>query len=260
MEKRIVSMDLIRGISALLVCASHLRNAIFVDYAESGATGPIAKGFYFLTGLGHESVMVFFVLSGFFVGGSVLKRRSSFRFSSYLTARLSRLWTPLVPALIFTLLIDLTLAGWYPDLLAGEYRDVLTSGPDAAYSMTPLTFLGNLLFLQTVFTPVFGTNSPLWSLAYEFWFYLLFPLIGLVAGFVKTSNFGRAIAVGSLLLAAFSLPIGLFEGFLIWLMGVLVFGVFQWASGPAPRYILPIGVICFGLTLINSSFGLLPDG
>lgn len=36
--------------------------------------------------------------------------------------------------------------------------------------------LGNLFFVQTVFTPTFGTNPPLWSLSYEFWYYLLWPI------------------------------------------------------------------------------------
>jgi ribosome recycling factor len=29
----------------------------------------------------------------------------------------------------------------------------------------PATFIGNLLFLQTVAVPTFGSNTPLWSLA-----------------------------------------------------------------------------------------------
>ena len=36
--------------------------------------------------------------------------------------------------------------------------------------------MGNLFFLQTIFVPPFGSNAPLWSLSFEFWYYLLFPL------------------------------------------------------------------------------------
>lgn len=35
------------------------------------------------------------------------------------------------------------------------------------------------MFLQTRFTPVFGSNGPLWSLFNEFWYYVLFPALGL---------------------------------------------------------------------------------
>jgi peptidoglycan/LPS O-acetylase OafA/YrhL len=37
--------------------------------------------------------------------------------------------------------------------------------------------LGNLAFLMTVYVPVFGTNGPLWSLMFEWWFYVIYALI-----------------------------------------------------------------------------------
>jgi peptidoglycan/LPS O-acetylase OafA/YrhL len=37
-------------------------------------------------------------------------------------------------------------------------------------------FLGNLSFLQGVRVSTFGSDSALWSLSYEFWYYMLFPL------------------------------------------------------------------------------------
>jgi hypothetical protein len=35
----------------------------------------------------------------------------------------------------------------------------------------------NAFFLQTIAGPTFGSNGPLWSLAYEWWYYVLFPLV-----------------------------------------------------------------------------------
>src|SRR5208282_1820336 len=43
-------------------------------------------------------------------------------------------------------------------------------------------FFGNLLGLQGLSCGPFGGNTPLWSLAYEFWFYLLAGYIGLMLG------------------------------------------------------------------------------
>ncbi|MGC8548861.1 MAG: acyltransferase family protein [Acidobacteriaceae bacterium] len=37
------------------------------------------------------------------------------------------------------------------------------------------TFFGNLFFLQQTAGPTYGSDGPLWSLANEFWYYLLFP-------------------------------------------------------------------------------------
>jgi peptidoglycan/LPS O-acetylase OafA/YrhL len=66
-------LDLVRGLSALVVMAGHLRAFIFEDFGNLATPGPLSKIFYFITGLGHQAVMVFFVLSGYFVGGAVCK-------------------------------------------------------------------------------------------------------------------------------------------------------------------------------------------
>lgn len=68
-EERNLWLDLIRGSSALLVCLGHLRNAMLVDYSTLVHPNIAIKAFYALTSFGHQAVMVFFVLSGYFVGG-----------------------------------------------------------------------------------------------------------------------------------------------------------------------------------------------
>jgi peptidoglycan/LPS O-acetylase OafA/YrhL len=40
--------------------------------------------------------------------------------------------------------------------------------PSVALRSTVPVFLGNFLFLQSIVSPVFGSNGPLWSLSYEF--------------------------------------------------------------------------------------------
>jgi peptidoglycan/LPS O-acetylase OafA/YrhL len=47
---------------------------------------------------------------------------------------------------------------------------------DVAARVSPAVFFQNLFFLQVMFGPPYGSNAVLWSLAYEFWFYILFPL------------------------------------------------------------------------------------
>jgi peptidoglycan/LPS O-acetylase OafA/YrhL len=34
-----------------------------------------------------------------------------------------------------------------------------------------------VIFLQEILTTTYGSNGPLWSLSYEFWYYILFPLV-----------------------------------------------------------------------------------
>ncbi len=225
MKHRLVHLDCLRGVAALLVCLEHLRAFLFVPFAQLKSPGVFTKGFYLITGLGHQAVMIFFVLSGFLVGGSVITAFQSGKWSwkGYLLRRMSRLWVVLIPALLLTLFWDKLGCGLAPEGYHGDYRIFYNSGPalstPADWSLT--TFLGNTFFLQTILVPCFGTNGPLWSLANEFWYYLLFPL--LITLFAPIGMRGR---VASLLLVAsilLFLPKSILMGGLIWLLGALVF-------------------------------------
>ena len=79
-----------------------------VDYGQIKTPTNLDRLFYFATGLGHQAVVVFFVLSGYLVGGSVLTAYQSGRWSwaAYALRRLTRLWVVLLPALIITLAVD----------------------------------------------------------------------------------------------------------------------------------------------------------
>ena len=55
-------LDLMRGLAAVLVCAGHLRAATMVDLGSAESSGLVDTLLYALTSLGHQSVMVFFVL------------------------------------------------------------------------------------------------------------------------------------------------------------------------------------------------------
>ena len=80
-------LDTMRFIAAFLVLFSHSRNDFFVpfDQLPPEQRGLFAYVFYFLGRLGHEAVIVFFVLSGFLVGGRGLERikNDSFQIGSY---------------------------------------------------------------------------------------------------------------------------------------------------------------------------------
>jgi peptidoglycan/LPS O-acetylase OafA/YrhL len=176
---------------------------------------------YFVTGLGHEAVMVFFVLSGFLVGGSVLKASFKFSWRTYLVARMSRLYVVLIPALLVVFVCDSAgsrLSGaqfWYDSVLPH-----FNSAPFSA-SISAKIFLGNLLFLQTILVPPFGSDGPLWSLANEFWYYLIFPLF-FCATLPIFRTWVRYLQISSAILFLLALPSGISRGFLVWLFGVLI--------------------------------------
>ncbi len=240
---RYVLFDLVRGLAALAVCAMHLRAALLPDAGAVtlSLTGKLA---YLATGLGREAVMVFFVLSGFFVGGQVLRSRADFSPGRYATVRLVRLWVVLVPALGLTFFVDRALAHLDPGVLAGSYFNAWCSGPEAGHYEADLrTLLANLTFNQTIIAPVFGSNGPLWSLANEFWYYVMFPAALLAAGFfpARRSAMPRFVAAAVLIFALWWVPTEFFRGFTIWLLGAALAALTQhrllpdWTQSAAAR-------------------------
>lgn len=176
-------LEAARGLSAVMVALSHARPFVMNDYGPHAAS-PLGLIFYAVAGLGHAAVIIFFVLSGFLISGSVTRslERGTWSWRNYLVARVGRLHAVAIPCLALTFLIDsvtmrATGSSFYQGLL-GSYH----SGPMAdGVHLDAATFLANVAFLQTIVSPVFGSNGPLWSLAYEFWYYLLFPMTMVVA-------------------------------------------------------------------------------
>jgi peptidoglycan/LPS O-acetylase OafA/YrhL len=250
-------LDLIRGWSALAVCLGHLRNALLVDYSELVHPNVLIKVFYVLTSLGHQAVMVFFVLSGYFVGGAVLRAGAKFSWSNYLSSRLTRLWVVLVPCLFITWAVGLIIEYYAPGVLAGANVESWHSGPKVGeYSTSLTTLLANIFFMQTIISPVFGLNSPLWSLANEFWYYMLFPLLLAFVGLLKPgSNLSRLTAFILVMLITYFLPKELLYGFLIWMMGVGVYvaqSKVKSLSENTVHILLVIAITLFGLALAYS--------
>lgn len=256
-DERNLWLDLIRGGSALLVCLGHLRNAILVDYSALVNPNIAIKAFYALTSFGHQAVMVFFVLSGYFVGGAVLRAGAKFSWSSYLSSRLTRLWVVLIPCLIITWGVGQMLVHYAPAVLAGANSDLWHSGPKTGeYSADFSTLLANIFFLQTIVSPVFGLNSPLWSLANEFWYYMLFPLLAITLGFVGSGkNQTRILVLVFTMIIAWYLPSEMLYGFLIWMMGVVVYCLqptIKEFSQNTIRILLFTALALLGLALVYS--------
>jgi peptidoglycan/LPS O-acetylase OafA/YrhL len=230
-EKHSACLDLIRGCAAVAVFMGHLRAAVFVGSAEIIKISLPAKLFYFFTGLGHQAVLVFFVLSGYFVGGSIAASHQKGRWSAvnYTISRASRIWIVLIPSLLLTLLLDLlgraiTNGAGYD----GGYERVMNSGPTSSnpLDLSFLTFFGNVFALQTIWAPVFGSNGPLWSLANESWYYVLFPLLFIIfrGAYGPAARIGCGAALCALLLF---LPRHILEPGFIWLAGYFCWRALQ---------------------------------
>jgi peptidoglycan/LPS O-acetylase OafA/YrhL len=258
-KSRNLWFDLLRGLSALVVCLGHLRNAILVDGSELIHPSLALKAFYFLTGFGHQAVMVFFVLSGYFVGGAVLRSGVNFSWKSYLVSRLTRLWVVLIPCLLLTWGIGLIVEHYALEAALGANNQIWHSGPKIGeYSVSLDTLLANIFFLQTIASPVFGFNGPLWSLANEFWYYMLFPMIAIGLGLLgkKAPIVHGAILLLALIIASW-LPHEILNGFLIWLLGVAVYSLqrkIRLINPVLARIFFGFSVALFTLVVFNVKF------
>lgn len=218
-KAQIFAIDLLRAASALLVMLGHERNLLFVDGGQVLHSNPAISALYFMTGFGHSAVVIFFVLSGYLVGGPAGSAIGQGKFSirDYYMNRLVRLWVVLLPALALGAAFDHVgiAAGGVTGRYGGQSGSNLVAGvPD----LSLLTAIGNALFLQTILVPTFGSNSALWSLANEFWYYALFPL--LATPFIKRSMKSAVGCTLALLLTAL-LGTKIVSGGIIWLFGAL---------------------------------------
>ncbi|RVQ68874.1 acyltransferase [Croceicoccus ponticola] len=206
-------MDAFRFVAATVVVLGHAKDLLWVDAdeVEAGVAG-VLKAVYFLTGLGHEAVMVFFVLSGFWIARSVDRRKHDDHFwRPYLVDRCSRLLVVLVPALLIGGILDGYGLMHFDSMHFGGASPAVSVPNDLAGRLSLIAFLGNVAFLQGLAVPTFGSNGPLWSLSYEFWFYIWFPAIVFAVR-------GRwQIALASLAVGVIWPKVLL--GFVIWLMG-----------------------------------------
>jgi peptidoglycan/LPS O-acetylase OafA/YrhL len=219
------SLDVMRGVAACAVMFGHLRTLFFVNFSQVEGKTRSLEALYFLTGFGHQAVMVFFVLSGFLISSTVLRSLVSRDWSwrDYAINRATRLYVVLVPGLLLGFFWDRLGSGLFASqgIYAHPLEDLGTSVP--LQNLNLPTFLGNLLFLQTIFCRTFGSNGPLWSLSNEFWYYVLFP-VGLGAALAWIGRRFRGAVFLTCLAAAvcFLEDLAGLLGFLIWLSGVAV--------------------------------------
>ncbi len=258
-------LDLLRGIAAFAVFFGHARSLFLVDYKDVENKGPGVQAFYLVTGFGHQAVMLFFVLSGFFIGGNVLHLMLSGKWSwtSYLISRFTRLYVVLLPGLLATLLCDVAGIHWSEsDALYSGASDTSVLEGSVKDRLNATTFVENSLFLMTLRMPVFGpervptfgSNSPLWSLCNEYWYYLIFPC---VAGCFLLARRKLFYWLAVVACGAFFVVFGdnLAHGFAIWLLGAAAALNLGFAMSPRRKWafiLLATGAVIGVLVLVRT--------
>jgi peptidoglycan/LPS O-acetylase OafA/YrhL len=186
---RLQFLDGLRGLAAVYVMIGHARWLLWEGYSEGYVKHPnqystlnkLLMYFFSLFKFGHEAVLFFFVLSGFVIHLKYAKNLSKpspakFNWFDYLFRRAKRIYPPFLIALIITFLLDNLGRGMQWSIYNGTTPYQLINENFGHCSWDLKTFSGNLLFLYKQYVPIYGTNGPAWSLKYEWWFYMLYPL------------------------------------------------------------------------------------
>ena len=170
-------LECLRGAAALYVLLHHISSSYL--HLQKTIIGTFFR-------FGQEAVVVFFVLSGFVIAYS-MERAEGSDWRGYFLKRLRRIY----PIFLFSLLL-----AWLFPVQESTFRN----------PSLPWWLAGNVLMLQDVASkpgvwvePFFG-NSPLWSLSYEWLYYMLFFPI---RRFVRAENrkwVVLALSVGGILM------------------------------------------------------------
>lgn len=199
---RLYWVDWARFLAAFAVLLTHARASTWVNWgnlaAEAKTSGALCL--YTISRFGHEAVIIFFVLSGYLVGGKLIERvrAGSFNAARYAIDRATRIYVPYVPAL--------TLSGivWWATGHGLSLKDLAL----------------NIAQLQQVAGPSFAGNDALWSLAYEVWFYVIGGAFALACtGSPGARTPALIVGVAGLALFVKLLPIYL----LCWLIGAIAY-------------------------------------
>ena len=192
-------LEAVRGFAALYVCLTHM-------FHHDSMALPWRMALSF----GQEAVIVFFVLSGFVIQWATGRQDAGVPFGRYFLKRFVRIYSVWGCAVIALCVIAWAEAGHF------VHQPVLQ-------------WLGNLLMLQdwsygrpaVICDPLYG-DTPLWSLHYEWGFYMLFPLVHALAPSRWRQHAEGGLAVANAILYAF-LPNPLSRLFIylaIWWIGV----------------------------------------
>ncbi len=157
-------LDLLRGLAAQLVLLHH---TVAICLPSSGLDR---------LGGGALGVLVFFLLSGFLITGTVASRVASGRFSltEFTVSRATRIFLPYVPALVLVALLD----RWMLHSPVYSYTADYTA-PTAVANLFMLQDFPPFQILRRLGVPdqawffkTFGSGRQFWTVSIEWWIYL----------------------------------------------------------------------------------------
>jgi peptidoglycan/LPS O-acetylase OafA/YrhL len=205
------------------------------------------KAFYVVTGIHHQGVILFFVVSGFLIGGRVwdLLERGRFSASRYFVDRFTRIYIVLLPGLFLSLLVDWAGTSFLADTRLFGMRPLEPAGITSGWRWDQLVC--HFASLQSLACQPLGVNPPLWSLGFEWTFYFLAPLM--IGAFYASMHLVARLAAFAMIAAGLQTLFGRIDTFVpmlaVWFLGAVSARVVTRANLP----VLP-GLAGLGLVLV----------
>ncbi|WNC68452.1 acyltransferase [Thalassotalea nanhaiensis] len=208
-----IYLDLIRFLAALVVFFSHL------------ASQDISGGFLWqFKNYSQSAVMVFFVLSGFVI--SYVSENHEKGIRSYSLARISRLYSVIIPALVLTVICDYIGIKINPDFYYNASWPY-PEGSQVAHYVLSFFLIQNVWDLNL--NP--GINGPFWSITFEWVYYIFFGVLFYLRSKVKWLVFLLiTLLAGPTILALFP----------IWLLGGVLYRLQDKPLTNIPDWLLAI--------------------
>jgi peptidoglycan/LPS O-acetylase OafA/YrhL len=244
-------LDFLRASAAFLVVIGHARHLLFASITTVDHPGLMLKVFWLVTVLKHEAVIVFFVLSGFLVGGSILKAmgKSSFSLVDYLIARFARIYIVYVPALIVTAVAFWIGRNYLTDFGGDTIRPLFDQAQPYFGGLGGT--LCHLVDVQGYLCTEWKENPALWSLGYEWVLYLFAPaILGLIV--MPGTRLLRFAGLALLLVIAGALSVNVTEWafwFSAWFLGVAAWRLSR--AWPIP---MTLGLIALAVAVVSMPF------
>ena len=209
-----VLLDVVRFGAAIAVAFGHL-------------TGPgLSTHWPYMLTLAVDAVAIFFVLSGFVI--RLISKARHMTATSYAVDRFSRIYSVLLPALLFTIAVVACLHV-FPSSAIAAPADSLRSL--AFQFLACATFTGSLWGLDVPMS----FNSVFWSLSYEWSYYTFYAVAFFARGKFKwIALLALALLVGPPIL--FLLP--------LWLFGCALYDIYQWLRASPRPLTMYFGALC----------------
>lgn len=237
-------LNSLRWMAALVVVMGHADMYLGLF----GGSNPADWSAFGYLGLhAHAAVIVFFVLSGYVVAYATERKcsRSTYRFRDYFLDRWSRIYSVLLAAVGFTLVLD-----FIGSMLSSAYVNPALIPQDDII----LRLIVNLLGIQGIwgYRIQFGSNPALWSVGYEFIYYLLFGVL-----FFRAQLFRRAwigVPIVAVVLCLVGWKVAMYFG--VWLTGVAAYHVSRSRAGtqrPISAWLVVVALLAANHLLVYSN-------